>query len=443
MLGSFIAVDNNLRLSSLFFILGNIIKIASEIIFIKYLTLSLYGAALSTAFGYFISFILFIFYIKSKRRLLSFTFKIKGIKQEIKNTVKASLSSSLNLFLMTVQMFIINIVIGKVLINNTDIALFGLVANMVFLFDIFTGGIVGLIPNMCALLYGEKDIYSLKSITRKIYLYNIVVTLALMAFVFIWPNVYTKIFDYNDAETMDYAYEIIRVFLISGIFMEINKFSMNYYPSIEKPIPSLVTVFLREVILVIPITLILLYSNGLMGYAIAQSIVEGGALLITYIFVIFYNKYIGKKDNKKYKGIFIFEEAHVLSCDFTIQNDLENSSQISEEISKFASQHGIDERSKMIVSLASEEIVYNIIKFGYKNNVKSYIDVSLKKIDNTLILKISDDGLPFDPTVYELDNNDEEFLTDGIDVIKKLADKLQYIRVLNLNNTVFELNISK
>ena len=116
---------------------------------------------------------------------------------------------------------------------------------------------------------------------------------------------------------------------------------------------------------------------------------------------------------------------------------------ISEEISKFASQHGIDERSKMIVSLASEEIVYNIIKFGYKNNVKSYIDVSLKKIDNTLILKISDDGLPFDPTVYELDNNDEEFLTDGIDVIKKLADKLQYIRVLNLNNTVFELNISK
>ena len=444
MLGSFVAVDNNLKISSIYYILANVIKIISEIIFIKYLKMSLYGAALSTGFGYFLASIVLIFYVKSKRRLLSFTFHIKGIKDEIKNTIKASLSSTFNMFLMTIQMFIINVFIGKILLNEADILLYGLVANMVFLFELFNGGIIGLISNMCALLYGEKDLYGLKKITKKIYIYNILVTLALMAFIFALPNIYTFIFGYDDLDTMDYAYKIIRVFLISGVFMEINKFSMAYYPSIDKTAPSLITVFLRELVLVLPITLILLNRNGLMGYAISQSVVEGGAVVITYLFIVFYNRYISKKDNKKYKGIFIFEEASVVSSDFSIENEIENSVQISSEISKFASLNNIDDRSKMIVSLAAEEIVYNIVKYGYKNNIKSYIDVSIKKVDNTLILKITDDGLPFDPTIYEDDlDDDKEYLTEGIDVIKKLAGKIQYMRVLNLNNTVVELDLSK
>ena len=61
-----------------------------------------------------------------------------------------------------------------------------------------------------------------------------------------------------------------------------------------------------------------------------------------------------------------------------------------------------------------------------------------------MILKVTDDGLPFDPTVYESSNKDDiEFQTDGIEMIKKLADKINYMRTLNLNNTIFELNIAK
>ena len=129
MLGSFVAVDNNPRLSSIYYIVSNVVKIGSEIVFIKYFNMSLYGAALSTGFGYFVGAIVFIFYIKSNRRLLSFTFKVKKIVEEVKSTIKASLSSALNLFLSTVQMFIINIAIGHVLVDGRDILIFGLVSS--------------------------------------------------------------------------------------------------------------------------------------------------------------------------------------------------------------------------------------------------------------------------------------------------------------------------
>ena len=75
--------------------------------------------------------------------------------------------------------------------------------------------------------------------------------------------------------------------------------------------------------MVSPITLLLLYGYGLKGYAIAQSIVEASSLFITYIFIICYNKYLYKKENKKYKGIFMFEDINVISCDFSITNEIE------------------------------------------------------------------------------------------------------------------------
>ena len=48
--------------------------------------------------------------------------------------------------------------------------------------------------------------------------------------------------------------------------------------------------------------------------------------------------------------------------------------------------------------------------------------------------------LPFDPTQYEFDDN-EEYSTSGIKLIKSLTDSMSYMRILNLNNTVFELKI--
>ncbi|MBE6133678.1 MAG: hypothetical protein E7178_03290 [Erysipelotrichaceae bacterium] len=432
LIGSFMAVDNNPRLSSLFYIVSNAAKVGLEILFIAVFKMGMWGAALSTGAGYFVGLIVTIFYFVSKKRLLSFTFKLKGCM--IKDVSKASATSAINLLLTAVQMLIINIFIGK-LLSDFDLVIFGLISNMVFLFDLLCGGVLNIIPTLCGIFYGEKDYYSLRSIARKIYVVNIVITVLISLFILIFPNVYCAIFGFNNSDNPSYVNNLLWVYLISFLPYEINKFSMNYYPTVDKSVASIVTVLLRELIIVLPLTLVLLHTNGLMGYSLASALNEVVTVIITYIFIYFYNR------KKGYRGLFMLEKLDVESFDVSLKNDEANASKVSEQIVEFAKKHNIPERESQIIGLAAEEMVDNIIVYGYKKEKSSYIDVNLKLYEDNLLLRIRDDGVPFDPTKYE-ENEEEEYSTSGIKLIKNLTDKMTYMRILNLNNTIFEIKLN-
>ena len=113
LIGSFMAVDNNPRLSSIFYIISNIAKVGLEVLFIKVFNMGMYGAALSTGAGYLVGCIAVIFYFINKKRMLTLTFKIKGCGG--KNVFKASATTTLNLLLTAIQMLVANIFIGKLL----------------------------------------------------------------------------------------------------------------------------------------------------------------------------------------------------------------------------------------------------------------------------------------------------------------------------------------
>lgn len=436
LISSFMSIDNNPRLSSFFFIFSNVIKILSMLLFINVFNWGMYGAAASTGFGYLVGFITLIKYLKSNKRLLKFTLKIKGTFNDLKASLKASGSTAINLTLTAVQMFIVNIIIGNLITNDLDLIIFGLVANMVFVFDLFAGGILGLIPTLCGVLYGEKDMYSLKSVLKKIYLLNLIFAVILTAIILIIPNVYSYMFGFipQGEDELNRCNFLLRIYVFSFIPYELNKFSISYYPSIEKNIPSYITALLREAIIVLPLTIILLYTNGLFGYVLALVITEWATVIITYIFAIIY----GKIKNKG-KGVFLLEEINYISYDISIDNNLDNASKVSKEITDFSLKNGACNRDAQVIGIASEEFISNVINYGYKNKRLNYIDINLKIIDNKMLLRIRDDGMPFDPTKYEDDNKD--YSTSGINLVNKLTENVNYMRILSLNNTIIEIEM--
>ena len=70
------------------------------------------------------------------------------------------------------------------------------------------------------------------------------------------------------------------------------------------------------------------------------------------------------------------------------------------------------------------------------------MDISFTIQDDKYMLRIRDDGIPFDPLGYQQQKEGAVAL-GGISLIKKMASEFQYMRVLNMNNTVVELNIRK
>ncbi|MCR4561906.1 MAG: ATP-binding protein [Bacilli bacterium] len=435
--GSIMAVDNNPKLSSALYIVANVAKVGIEILLISLLSKSgiywaTFGAAISTGLGYLVGLLTVIFYIRSKKRLLKLTFKMKGAG--LKEIMKASSTSALNMVLTAVQTLVVNIFIGMLVTSQQDLLAYGLISNMVFLFELLCGGVANLIPNLCSIFYGEKDFFSLKSLTKKMFMITIGITLVVTAVILITPQGYSFIFGQSDFSNFDHVAFLLRIYCLNFIGYEINKFSMNYYPSVDKNAVSWVVVLSRELVVVLPLTLSLLFAKGLEGYCWANVLNETITVLITCVFIFFYNR---KK--KIYKGLLMLEELNVVSMDVSLDNEINNASVISEELTKFALANKVPERESQLVGLASEEMVNNIVTYGYKKNVHSYIDVNLKVLEDKLILRIRDDGMPFDPTKYEFDE-DEDYSTSGILLIKKLTDKMNYMRVLNLNNTVFEIN---
>ena len=93
-----------------------------------------------------------------------------------------------------------------------------------------------------------------------------------------------------------------------------------------------------------------------------------------------------------------------------------------------------------MIGVAAEELAVNISRYGYKKPSLSYVDINLSKVDGKLLLRVRDDGVPFNPTEYQ-SGEDDEFLITGIEMIRRITNKLSYTRVLNMNNTVIEVSL--
>ena len=85
-----------------------------------------------------------------------------------------------------------------------------------------------------------------------------------------------------------------------------------------------------------------------------------------------------------------------------------------------------------MVSLAIEEMLVNIIN---TNESIDTIDVIVRDNDDNILISIKDTGIDFNPVV---ENENLEF--DNITMLNKIADKIDYSRVLGLNSTVITIN---
>lgn len=85
-----------------------------------------------------------------------------------------------------------------------------------------------------------------------------------------------------------------------------------------------------------------------------------------------------------------------------------------------------------------EEICANIMQYGYTKKPDS-IDICLSHSENRLILRIRDDGPAFGPVAYAMQKNADPM--GGICLVKGMASQFKYLRTLNYNNTIIEINL--
>ena len=126
------------------------------------------------------------------------------------------------------------------------------------------------------------------------------------------------------------------------------------------------------------------------------------------------------------------------SLTVSIENVLENIADVTDSFDRFCEENNISSTANQKVDLAIDDLINNIISYGYKDDKVHTIDIAFKRMENELIIVIEDDAVPFNPFDAETDDShlsiDERDIGGlGIHLVKNLMHSCQYQRKANKN----------
>ena len=108
---------------------------------------------------------------------------------------------------------------------------------------------------------------------------------------------------------------------------------------------------------------------------------------------------------------------------------------VAEQIQNFCLSRGVDTRRAYLAGLSMEEMAGNIVDHGFTKDRKAHsIDVRVVYKEDTVILRIKDDCVPFDPGErQQIAEGDDITKNIGIRMVFRIANDVQYQNILGLN----------
>lgn len=115
-----------------------------------------------------------------------------------------------------------------------------------------------------------------------------------------------------------------------------------------------------------------------------------------------------------------------------IKNELSELKPLNATLGQFLSDHSVPQRASYAVNLAIDELVVNVLRYAYVDNDTHEIEIELAVESDQVILRIVDDGRPFDPRrgpSLDLHAEDREVGGLGLILVLDMVDVLRYKRV--------------
>jgi len=126
------------------------------------------------------------------------------------------------------------------------------------------------------------------------------------------------------------------------------------------------------------------------------------------------------------------------SVSLELRNSLSELDTLCRNLQQFGQSLGLSNKALFQICLAVEEIVSNIISYGYTDDAVHWIKIAISHNQGTLIIRLEDDGIPFDPLLAEEPDcecpvEERKVGNLGIHLCKKVMDEMIYERCGNKN----------
>lgn len=308
-LSSIIRADGSPKYSMVMLVIGALINIVLDPIFIFVFNMGVKGGALATIIGQFISFLIAVIYLKKLK-------SVKLVKEDFymtKNVLKIlslGLSSFITQSIILVLFVFMNNVMtkyGQLTKYGSDIPLsvYGVISKINSLFISTVLGVsIGAQP-IIGFNFGADKKERVRETIKKILIINFIVGIFFNILFIIFPKEIASLFiDKNDMNYqlfIDFAVLMCHSFLL---FISLNAFEITTSISIQSlgnVKKSTIVTFVRQIILFIPIALFLaeFLNKGIYGILYAGAIADVLCFIFTiFIFASEYSK-LGKSFKKE------------------------------------------------------------------------------------------------------------------------------------------------
>ena len=120
--------------------------------------------------------------------------------------------------------------------------------------------------------------------------------------------------------------------------------------------------------------------------------------------------------------------------------------EFAEEVEAFGQAAGLPDTKVYIVNLTLDELIANVVMYGFDGVADPKINVELTVADKKLVLVLEDNGRPFDPTQDLAPDTTSPLMERPIGglgryFVKRLADRLSYDFVDGWNRVTAEYDL--
>lgn len=302
---SIIRADGSPKYSMIMLVIGAIINIILDPIFIFGFDMGVKGGALATIIGQIVSFVIAIIYL----------FKIKSVKltrndfkldKDVFRILALGISSFITQATILVLFIFMNNILTKLGANtkfgaDIPLSVYGVISKINSLYISTVLGIsIGSQP-IIGFNYGAGNKFRVKETIRKVLIINFAIGIIFNLLFVLFPKQITGIFiSSNDASYnlfMEFAVLMCHSFLLVISLNALEMTTSIVIQSLGNVVKSTAVTFIRQIILLIPISLILafVFNKGIYGVLYAGCIADVLCFIITIFIIKSEYKKLGKE----------------------------------------------------------------------------------------------------------------------------------------------------
>lgn len=295
-LSSIIRADGNPKYSMIMLVVGAIINIVLDPVFIFGFNMGVFGGGLATVIGQVISFIIALCYLP----------KIKSVKLEredfkINNSVLRTLSLGLSSFITQVTILVLFVFMNNMMTKfgamskygaDIPLSVYGVISKINSLYISFVLGVsIGAQP-IIGFNYGAGNLERVKETLRKVLTINFVVGIIFNLIFILFPEQIAGIFisseDISYALFMEFAKLMCHSFLLACALNAMEMTTSIVVQSLGNVVKATAVSFIRQIILFIPLAFLLSmgFNLGLNGILYAGCLADSLTFIIASIILL-------------------------------------------------------------------------------------------------------------------------------------------------------------